>query len=54
MVRNVTLLTGASNTVNIVIVSITPLTALAGYLIAKRLERTKPEIYRNVGRRDVD
>jgi len=54
MVRNVTLLTGASNTVNIVIVSITPITALAGYLIAKRLERTKPEIYRNVGRRDVD
>lgn len=54
MIRNVTLLTGASTTVNAVIVSITPLTALVGYLIAKRLQRTRPEVYRNVGRRDVD
>jgi amino acid transporter len=54
MIRNVTLLTGASATVNAVIIAITPLSVLAGYLIAQRLKRSRPEVYRNVGRRDVD
>lgn len=54
MVRNVTLLTGASSTVNAVILAVTPLSVLLGYLIAQRLKRTRPEIYRNVGQRDAD
>jgi amino acid transporter len=54
MVRNVGLLTGASATVNAVIVAITPLSVLGGYLIAQRLKRSRPQIYASVGRRDVD
>ena len=54
MVKNVVLLTGASTTVNVIIVAVTPMAALIGYLIAQRLKRSRPEVYRNVGRRDVD
>jgi amino acid transporter len=54
MIKNVALLTGASATVNAILLGITPMAALIGYLIAQRLKCSRPEVYHNVGQRDAN
>ncbi|MEE6170286.1 MULTISPECIES: APC family permease [unclassified Mycolicibacterium] len=53
MVKNVALLTGASPAVNIVVLASIPATVIIGLLVALRLKRSRPDVYRAVGCREV-
>lgn len=56
MVKNITLLTGiapATAPVNLAILGVMPVTVIVGYVIARRLKSTKPDVYAGVGQRDA-
>lgn len=56
MIKNIALLTGITPTfsaVNIGVLAVMPVTLIVGYATARRLKRTKPDVYASVGSRDA-